>query len=78
MAIASFGQLVLELLKFIQIGFADLSIQLILGFAFTPIAFLIGIPWAEAVEAGSFIGQKLVLNECVAYVDVVANGQQIH
>ena len=34
---------------------------------FSPLAFAIGVPWAEAVQAGSFIGQKLVLNEFVAY-----------
>ena len=55
-------------------GFPELSIQLVLGYAFAPIAFLIGIPWAEAIAAGGFIGQKLVLNEFVAYVDLVANG----
>ncbi len=55
-------------------NFPDLSIQLILGYVFSPIAWLIGIPWHEAVVAGSYIGQKLVLNEFVAYVDLVANG----
>lgn len=52
-------------------GFPELSIELILGYLFSPIAFLIGIPWSEAVTAGSFIGQKLVLNELVAYVRLV-------
>ena len=32
-------------------------------------AFVLGVPWSEAVQAGSFIGQKLVLNEFVAYID---------
>ncbi len=48
-------------------GFGDLSLELILGYVFAPIAFVIGVPWAEAVPAGSFIGQKVVLNEFVAY-----------
>src|SRR5690606_30085919 len=39
----------------------------ILGYVFSPLAFAIGVPWQEAVQAGSFIGQKLVLNEFVAY-----------
>ncbi len=56
------------------VGFEALSIQLVLGYLFAPIAFLIGVPWVEAVEAGSYIGQKLVLNEFVAYVDLVNNG----
>ncbi len=50
-------------------GMEGLSLQLILGYAFAPIAFLIGVPWAEAMVAGSFIGQKLVVNEFVAYMN---------
>ena len=48
-------------------GYGDLSLEGVLGFVFSPLAFAIGIPWAEAVQAGSYIGQKLVLNEFVAY-----------
>ncbi|WP_066057720.1 NupC/NupG family nucleoside CNT transporter [Robertmurraya korlensis] len=48
-------------------GFENLSLQAILGILFSPIAFAVGVPWSEAVAAGSFIGQKLVLNEFVAY-----------
>jgi concentrative nucleoside transporter, CNT family len=48
-------------------GFEALSLQAILGILFSPIAFAVGVPWSEAVAAGSFIGQKLVLNEFVAY-----------
>ncbi|MGP1947590.1 MAG: NupC/NupG family nucleoside CNT transporter [Arsenophonus sp. NC-PG7-MAG3] len=46
-----------------------LSLELILGWIFAPIAYLIGIPWHEASIAGSFIGQKLVINEFVAYMN---------
>ena len=53
------------------IGLEGLTIQLMLGYIFAPIAWIIGVPWAEAVQAGSFIGQKLVLNEFVAYIDFV-------
>lgn len=49
------------------IGAPNLSLELILGYVFSPLAFVIGVPWAEAVQAGSYIGQKLVLNEFVAY-----------
>ena len=38
-----------------------------LGWLFAPVAWVIGIPWAEAAQGGSLIGQKLVLNEFVAY-----------
>lgn len=48
-------------------GVADLSLEKILGWLFSPLAWLIGAPWADAQTAGSFIGQKLVINEFVAY-----------
>ncbi|KAA8999418.1 NupC/NupG family nucleoside CNT transporter [Affinibrenneria salicis] len=50
-------------------NFPQLSLELILGWLFSPVAFLIGIPWDEAMVAGSFIGQKLIVNEFVAYMD---------
>ena len=51
------------------VGIDGLSLQLILGQLFRPIAFLIGVPWGQSEIAGSLIGQKLVLNEFVAFVD---------
>lgn len=53
-------------------GYESITIQTILGFVFAPIAFVLGIPWSEAIAAGSLLGQKLVLNEFVAYLDFVA------
>jgi len=50
-----------------------LSLQTILGYALSPIAWLIGVPWQDAVLVGGFIGQKVVLNEFVAYVDLSKN-----
>ncbi len=47
-----------------------LTVQQILGWLAAPVAFLIGIPWSEAATAGSLIGQKIVLNELVAYLDM--------
>ncbi|MDK2667172.1 NupC/NupG family nucleoside CNT transporter [Vibrio vulnificus] len=52
-------------------GMENLTLELILGWLFAPLAFLIGVPWAEATFAGSFIGQKLVVNEFVAYLNFV-------
>jgi len=49
----------------------ELTIQKILGWVFSPLAFVIGVPLHEAVTAGSFIGQKLVVNEFVAFLDFV-------
>ena len=51
--------------------FPTLSLQMILGYVFSPLAFLIGVPVNEIITAGSFIGQKLVINEFVAYSDFV-------
>ena len=59
------------------VGFADVSIEGLLGYVFSPIAWLIGVPWAEATQAGSYIGQKLVLNEFLAYINLVANGESL-
>ncbi|MEW9503525.1 nucleoside transporter C-terminal domain-containing protein, partial [Jeotgalibacillus marinus] len=42
-------------------GFENLSIELLLGYIFAPLAFAIGVPWNEAIQAGNFIGQKLVV-----------------
>lgn len=50
-------------------GAEDLSFQVILGYVFQPIAWTLGVPWDEANIAGSFIGQKMVVNEFVAYLD---------
>ena len=51
------------------IGMPDLTLELILGYLFSPLAFLLGVPWHEATTVGSFIGQKLVVNEFVAYLE---------
>ena len=50
-----------------RIGHPDLSLEGILGWLFAPLAWAVGIPWSEAGQGGSLIGQKLVLNEFVAY-----------
>jgi CNT family concentrative nucleoside transporter len=52
-------------------GNGDLSLQQILGWCFAPVAWLVGMPWGDAVKGGSLIGQKLILNEFVAYVQYV-------
>lgn len=48
-------------------GYGSITLEGILGVLFAPLAFAIGVPWSEAVTAGGFIGQKLILNEFVAY-----------
>ena len=48
-------------------GAGDLTFQQILGWVFSPIMFMIGVPWEEAVASGSYVGQKIVVNEFVAF-----------
>ena len=59
-----------------QFGF-ELSIEIILGYIFAPIAWLMGIPWSEAVISGELLGIKTTLNEFVAYPALAAleNGE---
>ncbi len=52
-------------------GFEELTLQWVLGWLFSPIAFLLGVPWDEATQAGTLIGQKLVINEFYAYASFV-------
>jgi CNT family concentrative nucleoside transporter len=52
-------------------GFEGITIEWILGYLFAPIAYIIGVPTAEMLQAGSFIGQKIVVNEFFAYVNFV-------
>ncbi|CAM2785129.1 NupC/NupG family nucleoside CNT transporter [Vibrio neptunius] len=52
-------------------GMPELTLEILLGYIFSPLAFLIGVPWEEATLAGSFIGQKIVVNEFVAYLNFV-------
>ena len=54
-----------------QFGF-ELSIEIILGYIFAPIAWLMGIPWSEAVISGELLGIKTTLNEFVAYPALAA------
>ncbi|RKP54567.1 NupC/NupG family nucleoside CNT transporter [Pararobbsia silviterrae] len=49
-------------------GHPDITLQSILGVIFSPLAYMMGVPWQDAAVAGNFIGQKMILNEFVAYV----------
>ena len=52
-------------------GIDNLTIEFLLGYVFAPIAFVVGVPFDEMLQAGSFIGQKIVVNEFFAYVNFV-------
>ena len=47
-----------------------LSLELILGYIFSPFAFLMGIPWEECREVGMLLGKKIVLTELIAFGDL--------
>jgi len=49
-------------------GYPTLSFQQILGYVFAPVMFMLNVPWAEAQKAGELFGEKLILNEFVAYL----------
>ncbi len=58
-------------------GIADLSFQRLLGYVFAPLMFLLNVPWTEAGIAGGLFGQKVVLNEFVAYISLGEAGAQL-
>ena len=51
-------------------GIEGLSFQRMLGYVFQPVMFLLNVPWNEAGIAGGLFGEKIVLNEFVAYIDL--------
>jgi len=52
-------------------GSADLSFQMVLGYVFAPVFYLLGADgWAEAMQAGGLFGSKIVLNEFVAFIEL--------
>lgn len=48
------------------------NLQTILGYLFAPVAFVIGVPWSDALAVGNLLGLRMVLNEFLAYVDLAA------
>lgn len=53
-----------------DMGDRPLTLQRMLGWAMAPVAWAIGVPWAEAASAGALLGTKIVLNELVAYLEL--------
>jgi CNT family concentrative nucleoside transporter len=54
----------------------ELTIEGLLGWVIAPIAFIVGVPWEDAVNMGSLLGTKVVLNEFVAYLQLADMVQQ--
>ncbi|KLV10404.1 MULTISPECIES: NupC/NupG family nucleoside CNT transporter [Photobacterium] len=55
----------------------SLSFEKLLGYVFAPVAFLLGVPWNEASIAGSLIGNKIVVNEFVAFIQMMEVKDQL-
>ena len=51
---------------------APLTLQRMLGWLLSPVAWLMGIPWEQAIRGGSLLGTKVILNELFAYLDLAA------
>src|SRR5690606_15699146 len=67
-ALVALGNAALGLLP--EPGGAPVTLQRLLGYALAPVAWAIGVPWAEAGTAGALLGTKIVLNELIAYLDM--------
>lgn len=52
----------------VQVAGQALSLSMVLGWLFAPLAFAMGVPWSEAVVVGGLLGEKLVLTELIAYI----------
>ncbi len=53
-----------------QVAGRDITLQRLFGWCMAPVAWLMGIPWSEAVPAGALMGTKTILNELIAYLDL--------
>ena len=59
------------------VGSQTLSLERMLGWIMAPVVWLVGVPWAEAAEAGRLMGIKTVLNELLAYVELAKLGEAL-
>jgi CNT family concentrative nucleoside transporter len=53
-----------------RVGLAQLSLQWILSFVMAPVAWLMGVPWADCRQVGALLGTKTILNEFIAFLDL--------
>ena len=77
LVIISLVALVNGVLGLIEISGEPLSLQRMLGWLFSPLAWLIGVPWSEAYLAGNLMGSKIVLNEMIAFIELAALGNDL-
>jgi len=69
-ALVSLANMLLGLLP--AVDAAPLTLQRILGWLLAPVAWLMGMPWDQALTGGSLLGTKTILNELLAYLDLAA------
>ena len=74
-ALVSLVNLALGLIP--DVGAAPLTLQRLLGWVMAPVVWLMGVPWAEAPQAGSLMGIKTVLNEFLAYLEMAKMGPEV-
>ena len=77
LVIISLVALVNGVLGLLEISGEPLSLQRMLGWLFSPLAWLIGVPWSEAHLAGNLMGSKIVLNEMIAFIELAALGNDL-
>lgn len=58
------------------VGVDELSVQMILGWAFAPLMWALSVPWEEARLAGSIVGEKIIVNEFIAYLTFIGVADQ--
>lgn len=61
----------------IEIGGAPLTLERLLGWVLSPVAFLMGVPWSEAQQVGGVLGTRTVLNEIIAFIQLDAVTDQL-
>ncbi len=76
-ALIALGNSVVSSLNGFVFGVENMDLSRILGFVFSPIAFLIGVPWADCGQIGNILAEKVVLNEFVAYIHLADFGAQL-
>lgn len=69
-ALVALANVILAVLP--QVGGAPLTLERMLGWIFSPLVWLLGVPWSQAGIAGQLMGIKLVLYELVAYLRLAA------
>jgi len=69
-ALVSLVNMTLGLLP--DVNHAPLTLQRMLGWALAPVAWLMGLPWEQALSGGALLGTKVILNELFAYLELAA------